>query len=142
MLPVIWKLLPELFEIKIPVCVKLLVCVRVACWKNLLLLMVQSVLPVDMLTPFDAAAAAKKLKILLFEIVLPLLFWAVVEVPPDEKIPFEGVVAPSRIDKTHRHAACARVGDGQLLQRACSSWAPVEDEVVRTGQLDGSRISI
>src|SRR5215203_3349726 len=65
----------------------------------LLALIVQSVLPVEIKMPLVALPAPKKLKMLLLEIVLPLLFVAVVVVEPLEKIPLSGVVAPSRMSQ-------------------------------------------
>ena len=56
-------------------------------------------LPLEIVIPVEAAVLLKKLKILLFEIILPLLLVAVVVVVPLEKIPLFGVVAPSRISQ-------------------------------------------
>ena len=81
---VIKKLLPDVFEIAIPASVAEAVELRVAVWYRLLPVIVQSVLPDDRRIPFSALDALKKLKMLLLEIVFPLLFVAVVVVVPLE----------------------------------------------------------
>ncbi len=58
--------------------------VRVAVWYRLLPVMVQSVLPLDKYIPAEDKEALKKLKMLLWETTLPLLFVVVFVVVPAE----------------------------------------------------------
>ncbi len=60
MLPVTWKLLPELLLIRTAECARPVdVMVRAAVWKNRLLLIVQSVLPLIRSIPADDSEALK-----------------------------------------------------------------------------------
>src|SRR6266850_7337809 len=72
-LPVMLLLSLDKLLIRIALAVELAVGTRDAVWKKLLPLMVHSVFPPSTSRPWELAAALKKLEILLFEIVLPLL---------------------------------------------------------------------